>query len=113
MRDRALTRMEADWEVFLESRAQARSCAGYSDVLPCASRGQVTHLFQAYRGIQWGEFDPGSGRTETFPAFRNGAVDLANLACILALRGHAIVHSVPEAGMPEWTAIAALTGPKP
>jgi hypothetical protein len=94
--------------LFVENLARSRSCSGYTDVVPCAARNRLTHLFLPLGHTQWGNYDPASGRTQLFDGFRPGAEDLANLACIHALLGRAKVYSMPEKELPHNAGIAAL-----
>jgi hypothetical protein len=93
---------------FVETLARPRSSAGYTDVVPCAAYGRLTDLFLAEGGIQWGEFDTATGRTAVYDAYRDGAIDLANLACASAIRGGAKVFALPAAEMPGGAPIAGL-----
>ncbi len=93
---------------YVENLARARSCAGYTDVVPCAARNQLTHLFLPLGKTQWGSYEPATGRTELHESFRPGSESLANLACIHALLGRAKVYSMPEKELPQGSGIAAL-----
>jgi hypothetical protein len=93
---------------YLGNLARARSCAGYTDVVPCAVRGQLTHLFLPLDKTQWGTFDPATGRTQLQDRFSQGSVDLSNLACAHALLGRVKVYAMPEKELPNGAGIAAL-----
>jgi hypothetical protein len=108
MRETECEARNAALKTYLANLAGARSCAGYTDVVPCASRNRLTHLFLSQGRTQWGEYETASGRTTVFGEFQGGAVDLSNLACVHALRGHAQVFAVPGAEMPVNAPIAAL-----
>lgn len=94
--------------VYGENLSSPLSCSGYTDLVPCAAEGRLTHLFLAEGSLQWGDFEPGTGRTLLYDGFRDGAMDLAALACIHALRNGAVVYSVPRDEMPVDAAIAGL-----
>lgn len=94
--------------IYVENLSRARSCAGYTDLVPCAVRGRLSHLFVAQGIPQWGDFEPSNGRTTLFDGFRDGAVDLSNVACVHAIRNHAKAYALPAAEMPAGTQIAGL-----
>lgn len=58
------------------------------EVLRAASRGELTAVYVRPDVDEWGRFDPGSGHTERHDDARPGDSELANLACVLALRRH-------------------------
>lgn len=94
--------------LYRENLSTERSCAGFTDLVPCAAEGRLTHLFLPEGMIQWGDFEPENGRTTLFEGYRDGARDLANLACVSALSGGARVYAVPREEMPEGASIAGL-----
>lgn len=94
--------------VYRENLTNPLSCSGYTDLLPCAAGGRLTHLFLAEGSLQWGDFEPGTGRTLLYDGFRDGAMDLSALACIHAVRNGAVVYPVPRDEMPVDAAIAGL-----
>jgi len=117
---RAVTLMQAEERkarqsalaTYKENLATARSCAGYTDLVPCAAEGRLTHLFLAEGSVQWGDFEPESGRTTLFETFRDGARDLTALACVHALRSGASVYAIPPSEMPVDASIAGLVRAK-
>lgn len=93
---------------FVENLANSRSCAGFTDTVPCAFQRRLTHLFLAQGRIQWGTFDPSTSETRLFASWRDGAEDLGNLACAYAMGGNARVFAFAPGEMPEETGIAGL-----
>lgn len=93
---------------FIENLTRARSCAGYTDLVPCAAQGRLSHLFVARGVLQWGDFEQATGRTVLFDTYRDGAVDLGNVACVGAIRTHAKAYAVPAGEMPAGSQIAGL-----
>ncbi|MEO7425152.1 MAG: hypothetical protein ABI036_08190 [Fibrobacteria bacterium] len=93
---------------YVENLTRARSCAGYTDLVPLAVQGRLSHLFLAQGVEQWGEFEEANGRTTLFEGYRDGAVDLANLACVNAILTGAKAYAVPAGEMPSGAPIAGL-----
>ncbi|HKP95764.1 MAG TPA: hypothetical protein VJ385_08405 [Fibrobacteria bacterium] len=93
---------------YIGNLTRARSCAGYTDLVPCAVQGRLSHLFVAQGVPQWGDFEEADGRTTLFDGYRDGAVDLANMACVNAIRNHAKAYAVPAGEMPAGAPIAGL-----
>ena len=94
--------------MFVENLARARSCAGYTDTVPCAVQGRLTHLFLEQGAPRWGAFESGSGRTDLWDVYRDGAEDLANLACIHAYHGRARIYAFAAGDLPDGAGIAGL-----
>lgn len=94
--------------LFVENLARARSCAGYTDVVPCAAQGRLTHLFVEDSAPRWGSYERESGRTTLWDGYRDGAEDLANLACIHAYHGRARIYAFAEGELPSGAGIAGL-----
>lgn len=93
---------------YRENLVSKRTVSGFTDVVPCAQRKLLTHLFIPKGGRQWGTYAPAEGRTEMFAAYLHGAVDLVNLACAATLAGHGKVYALEPAEMPADTRIAGL-----
>ena len=70
--------------------------------------GTVINNLVALGVRQWGDFEPANGKTTVFESNRDGAVDLANLACVGAIAGHAKAYAVPPGEMPAGAQIAGL-----
>lgn len=93
---------------YVENLARARSCAGYTDVVPCAAQGRLTHLFLESGQPRWGTYEPETGRTTLWEGYRDGAEDLANLACIHAYLGGARIYAFAAGDLPDGAGIAGL-----
>jgi hypothetical protein len=93
---------------YRENLVSQRTVSGFTDVVPCAQRKQLTHLFIPKGGRQWGRYSPADGRTELFGAYLHGAVDLVNLACAATLAGNGKVYVLEPGDMPEDSGIAGL-----
>ncbi|MEO6098145.1 MAG: hypothetical protein ABIW76_21765 [Fibrobacteria bacterium] len=93
---------------YRENLVSERTVSGFTDVIPCAHRKLVTHLFIRKDSRQWGTYSPSDGRTEIFSAYRRGAVDLVNLACVKTLAGHGKVYILDAVDMPPDSEIAGL-----
>jgi hypothetical protein len=93
---------------YVENLTRARSCAGYTDVAPCAFQERLSHLFVPQGAQQWGTFEPSTGKTTLLNSHREGAMDLANFTCVQAIRGRAKVYALPAAELPGGAAIAGL-----
>jgi hypothetical protein len=93
---------------YLENLARARSCAGYTDTVTCAAQGRLTHLFVEQGPIRWGTYEPENGRTTVWEGYRDGAEDLANLACFHAYHGRAQIYAFAPGELPGGAGIAGL-----
>jgi hypothetical protein len=93
---------------FVENLARARSCAGYSDVVPCAFQRRLTHLFLARGRGQWGVFEPATGAVRVCDSYQPEAEDLGNLACAYAIQSRAKVYAFAPNEMRPETDIAGL-----
>lgn len=94
--------------LFVENLARPRSCAGYTDVVPCAVQRRLTHLLLARGRDQWGALDAATGQTRLFDGYQAGAEELSNLACVHAIQGQAQVYAFAPGEMPAGAGIAAL-----
>jgi hypothetical protein len=93
---------------YVENLSRARSCAGYTDTVPCAVQGRLTHLFVEDGPIHWGTYEPETGRTTDWDVYRDGAEELANLACIHAYHGRARIYAFAAGELPSAAGIAGL-----
>ena len=94
--------------IYVENLTRSRSCAGYTDLVPCACQSRLTHLFVAQGQAQWGAYDTATGRTTLYDAYRPGAEDLANLACVSAVQAKASAYALPVGELPAGADIAGL-----
>lgn len=94
--------------LFVENLARARSCSGFSDTVPCAVQGRLTHLFVENGRPGWGSYESENGRTALWDAYKDGAIDLANLACIHAYHGRARIYAFSPGELPGGAGIAGL-----
>lgn len=94
--------------LFVENLARARTCSGYPDTVPCAVQGRLTHLFVENGRPGWGSYESENGRTALWDAYKDGAIDLANLACIHAYHGRARIYAFAPGELPGGAGIAGL-----
>jgi hypothetical protein len=58
--------------------------------------------------IHWGTYEPETGRTTDWDVYRDGAEELANLACIHAYHGRARIYAFAAGELPSAAGIAGL-----
>lgn len=108
MAERERTERNHAMGIYMENLSRARSCAGYTDTVPCAVRGRLTHLFVEDGPIRWGSYESETGRVIEWEGYRDGAEDLANLACIHAYLGRARIYAFAAGELPSAAGIAGL-----
>ncbi len=108
MAERERTERNHAMGTYMENLSRARSCAGYTDTVPCAVQGRLTHLFVEEGPARWGTYESETGRTTEWEGFRDGAEELANLAFIHAYLGHARIYAFAAGELPSAAGIAGL-----